>query len=355
MSVTFGERLKAARIMAGLSMDALVLKLEKRLSKSALSKYENGLMMPDSENLILLAKTLNVSPDFFFPKKTVELSCVNFRKKSSLGKKEVESLLERVKYAIERYIELETLLGLESPFINPLEGIVISKPADIEAAALKLREAWGVGKDIAIPQVLDVLEEHSIRIIEIDECDEFDGLSAKVNCNPFIVLNKNRPGDRKRLTALHELAHQILVFNAGLSKIYIEKLCHTFGGAFLMPVDILLRELGEKRNKISLPELQVLKEQFGISIQAIMFRAREHEIISAYEYERFSRFVSAKGWRKAEPVQYLIPDVSHRFKQLLHRALAEEIITISKAAYLSNKSIQEIEKELSLNDADSYS
>ncbi len=61
MSATFGQRLKAARVMAGFSMEGLVEKLDKRLSKSAISKYENGLMMPDSENLILLAEALNVA------------------------------------------------------------------------------------------------------------------------------------------------------------------------------------------------------------------------------------------------------------------------------------------------------
>jgi transcriptional regulator with XRE-family HTH domain len=125
MSATFGQRLKAARVMAGLSMDALVEKLDKRLSKPAISKYENGLMMPDSENLILLADALNVDPDFFFSERVVELAEVNFRKKASLGKKAVESLTERVKDAMDRYLELETLLGLEAPFANPLNGVII--------------------------------------------------------------------------------------------------------------------------------------------------------------------------------------------------------------------------------------
>ena len=52
MSETFGQRLKAARVMAGLSMDALVKRIGKGLSKSAISKYENGLMMPSMSPLI---------------------------------------------------------------------------------------------------------------------------------------------------------------------------------------------------------------------------------------------------------------------------------------------------------------
>jgi len=354
MSATFGQRLKAARVMAGLSMDALVEKLDKRLSKPAISKYENGLMMPDSENLILLADALNVAPDFFFSGRIVELSAVNFRKKAALGKREVESLTERVRDSMDRYLELETLLGLVAPFENPLEGVVVGDFADIEAAAMRLRTEWGIGSDAAIPHVLDLLEEHSFRVIELDEGDGFDGVSGKVEGHPFIVLNRNRPTDRKRLTALHEFAHQSLSFKEDLADTAIEKLCHTFGGAFLMPAEVLRRELGDKRSEISLPELRALKEQYGISMQAVMFRSKLHGIITEYVYERFSRLVSARGWRKEEPVKYLVYDAPHRFELLLHRALAEEVITIAKAAYLSRKSIPEIEKELALSDADTH-
>jgi Zn-dependent peptidase ImmA (M78 family)/DNA-binding XRE family transcriptional regulator len=355
MSATFGQRLKAARVMAGLSMDTLVEKLDKRLSKPAISKYENGLMMPDSENLLLLAKALNVAPDFFFSNRVVELSELNFRKKASLKKRAVESLTERVKDAMDRYLELEILLGLEVPFSNPLADIVIGCVEDIEAAALMLRDAWGIGRDAAVPHILDLLEEHSFRVIELDEYGGFDGVSGKAAGHPFIVLNQKCPLDRKRLTALHECAHQCLSFKDGLSESIVEKLCHSFGGAFLMPVEVLYRELGRQRSDISLPELRALKEQYGISMQAIMFRARQHGIITDHAYERFSRLVSARGWRKDEPAKYLVIDSPHRFDQLLHRALAEEVITIAKAAYLSRKSIPEIEKELALSDADPHS
>ena len=351
MSATFGQRLKAARVMAGLSMDGLVERLGKRLSKPAISKYENGLMMPDSENLILLADALEVAPDFFFSERAVELSGVNFRKKASLGKRAVESLTERVKDAMDRYLQLETLLGLDAPFNNPLSGLVVGNPDDIEAAAMSLRSAWGLGPDSAVPHVVDLLEEHAVRVIELEEDDGFDGVSGKVGERPFIVLNKDRPIDRKRLTALHEFAHQSVNFKDGLPETVVEKLCHTFGGAFLMPVGVLRRELGDKRSEISLYELRSLKEQYGISMQAIMYRAKLHGIITEYVYERFSKFVSAQGWRKVEPVNYLVVDAPHRFENLIYRSLAEGVISIAKAAYLSRKSIPEIEKELAFSDA----
>jgi Zn-dependent peptidase ImmA (M78 family) len=121
-----------------------------------------------------------------------------------------------------------------------------------------------------------------------------------------------------------------------------------------MPSNVLRRELGEKRNEISLPELYALKKEYGISMQAIMVRAKQTGIISEYVFEQFMRTMSAHGWRKDEPVQYPAVDAPHRFELLLHRALAEGVISISKAAYLARKSVSEIEKELASGDADSH-
>ena len=110
-----------------------------------------------------------------------------------------------------------------------------------------------------------------------------------------------------------------------------------------MPAGVLRRELGNKRSEISLYELRSLNEQYGISMQAITYRAKPHRIITEYVYERFSKTVGAQGWRKVEPEKYLVVDAPHRFVQLSYRYLAEGVIAIAKAAYLVRKSKPEIE------------
>ena len=40
----------------------------------------------------------------------------------------------------------------------------------------------------------------------------FDGLSGWAGKIPVVVVNRRFPADRKRLTALHELAHLLLEF-----------------------------------------------------------------------------------------------------------------------------------------------
>ena len=69
------------------------------------------------------------------------------------------------------------------------------------------RDFWNIGSD-GIINVIDLLEEHGIKVIEIDAPESFDGLSSMVNdLYPVIVLNKAFSSERKRFTALHELGH----------------------------------------------------------------------------------------------------------------------------------------------------
>lgn len=354
MAASFGQRLKAARVMAGLSMDALVAKMGQRISKQAISKYENGLMSPDSSVLISLSDALSVKPDYFFSEYEVTIEAVNFRKKASLGKKELDSLKARVKDELERYVELESLIPSSTLSHDELGVRVIASLEDVEASALELRDLWKVGRESPVAFVVDLLEEHGIKVIELEAPEGFDGLSGRAEGAPIIVLNKAAPADRKRLTALHEFAHLCLSFDPALSASEQEKLCHSFGGAFLLPREVLIKELGARRSDISFFELRNLKHQYGISMQAIMYRAKQHGIVSDYSYEAFSRAISAKGWRKNEPGEYPIEEHPQHFDQLLHRAISEELISMSKAAYLANKSIEEIRQERLLKDAPAH-
>ena len=62
---TFGNRLKLARKMAGMSLQELSDALGNKVTKQALNKYELGEMKPTSEVLLALSKTLKVKPDYF--------------------------------------------------------------------------------------------------------------------------------------------------------------------------------------------------------------------------------------------------------------------------------------------------
>ena len=118
----FSARLKNARVINGMSMDGLCTKMNNLVSKQTISKYESGKMLPNSTNLIALANALDVKPDYLLRPFTVSLDRIEFRKKSKMSVKEENSIKERIRDKIERYIEVEEILGIDSNFSNPIKN-----------------------------------------------------------------------------------------------------------------------------------------------------------------------------------------------------------------------------------------
>lgn len=341
----FAERLKSARIMAGLSLQELADKLNNRISRQALHKYEKGDFMPDSEMITQLCDVLGVRPDYFFRKEEVSLEEIEFRKYTRFPIKAKNSLIEKAKDKLARYLELEEILNIESRFSIKFNHEPIRSNEQVEEFALKLRTQLKLGRG-PIFNLIELLEDNHVKVIEIHSEDSFDGLSAWANNRqvPIIVLNSSKPKslDRKRFTALHELGHLVLNLE-GLNDKQKEKYCHFFAASMLLPKETLFDEVGKKRHKVFISELGAIKKQYGISIQAIAYRMKDLEVISESYFRQFMFFVSQMGFKSEEPAEfeYHGQEESNRFNQLLMRALAEELISVSKAASLSNMKLAE--------------
>ena len=340
-------RIKSARTIAGLSLRELSQKINGVVSHTAITKYESGLIMPDSKVLLALSSALNVKVDYFLRPYNINIDNIEFRKKSKLPVKTVKGIKEEVTDMIARYIELEQFLNLSSDFINPLQNVVINSGNDIENAVNSLLIEWRIGFN-ALPNVIELLEDKEIKVIELDVNEHFDGLSGWANSNiPVIVVNKNFPIERKRFTALHELAHLLLRFNNNIDPKMIEKYCHRFAGAMLIPKDTFFTEIGKNRNNISISELINVKETYGISIQAIMARAKDLGVISEDKFIQYRIWVNKSENHKKEigMGEFIGKEHSSRFKQLLYRATAEEVISMSKAANLANQKLASFRDE----------
>jgi len=351
MNQLFSERFKSARLLNGLSLQDLADKLNNQISRQALHKYEKGEVIPNSEMLNLLCSVMGVRPDFFFRETTVQLGDIEFRKLRKLPAKEENKIIEETKDYISRYLELEEIIGFESEYINPLAGFsTVETFKDVEEAAQKLRLEWSLGTN-AIANAVELLEDNHIKVIEIEAGDEFDGMQTMVNRKfPLIAINISRvkKGDRKRFTVFHELGHLVLPIKKDLPEKQKEILCHQFAGSMLFHESSIKKELGIKRQKLLINELGALKQEYGISIQAIVKRAKELDIITNSYYKQFFGYIVQMGWKIDEPFDYQGNEKSQRFDQLIYRALAEELISISKAASLKNMKLTDF-KSQSLN------
>jgi Zn-dependent peptidase ImmA (M78 family) len=335
------QRIERARKTSGLSLRDLAAKIG--VSQTAINKFEKGVLTPDSTMLIKLAKALNVKVGYFLRSTTLELEKPEYRKKSTLSAKKLQIIEGKILDLIERRMELELLFPKP-----PVQEFVIpdnlpekiASLDEIEEVAKLVRKKWQLGLN-PIPELVDVLESNGIRVFEIGESAEskFDGLAAKVNGQRVIVISSKWSGDRQRFTMAHELGHLILEGRL-TDDIDEERASDRFAGAFLLPQDSIVSELGEYRNRLELQELLMLKQEYGISMSGILYRAKDLGIIKQGYHKQLIIGFSKRGWRKQEPKPYPA-ETPHHFKQLVFHALAEEYIGESKAAELMDMSVHD--------------
>lgn len=341
-----GEKIHAARIMAGLSLEELSRRMGNTVSKQAISKYEQGLMRPNSNILLKLIEALNIDLDYLLGEKRVEFQKIDFRRKYKIGKKELKAIEYKSADRLYRYQTIEKLLGKQIPFVNPLGDFLVIDKEDVEEAANRLREAWDLGQ-WALPNVLELLEDHGVKVIEVDVSPEFDGFSTMVDESPVVVLNRYFDNDlpRKRFTTLHEIGHLLLYFGEDVPERKREKLCHQFAGAFLLPENTFRQEIFGTRRAIALNVLLTIKENFGISLQATMARARTLELISERQFIQFRKWIKAHDYRINEPGKYVGIELPTRFENMVNTALTEHIISESKAASLLQMNIDDLHRQ----------
>jgi Zn-dependent peptidase ImmA (M78 family) len=343
-----GTRLKLARAAAGLSLRGLEERLGGLVSAQGIGKYERDEMMPSSTVLIALAKALGVTEEHLLNTADVELVGVEFRKQKLTTVKDDAAVRARILSEVERYLEIERILHLDSSEADVPRKRPVRTLESVETAASALREHWKLGHD-AIPNLCEFLEEKGIKICAIDLPEKVSGVQALVRTAeddplPVIVVNANHAGERQRFTIAHELGHLYLSPTEGPD---IEPACQRFAGAFLVPRDVLLREVGHHRRSISLHELLALKLLFGVSAQAIAYRCKDLGIISQATFTEIFRQFSARNWRLREPHSFA-PERPPRFERLCLRALAEELISESKASELLQKPVRKIAELLDM-------
>ena len=342
--------MERARLMRGHSLRSLAEALAGQFSHTTLQKYEKGILCPDTGVLGLIADVLDVRVDYFLKQEGLKLETVEYRKHSKLGKKAQKQVEEEAFEFFERYLEIEEILSLPDESLPNYDLCKYGDeelPDKIEESAKRLRKEWNLGQN-PIPNVHLMLEEHGVKVKFLDDREGFDGFSSFAQTGekivPTVALSRKgeRDNTRLRFTALHELAHLILTLPSRLTGQEKERACHRFASALLLPKEVFTKTFGRNRIKISVAELVAIKEEWGISCSAIMARARDLALITAGRYKSFCIQTNRMGWRKNEPGKWKGSEESSRFKQLVFRALAEEVISSSKACGLLSLTGEEL-------------
>ena len=327
-----GDRIRQARLAGGMTQDEVVEHLARAgysITKAALSKYEKKKSEPKQALLVLLARVLGVKPGYFLrePKLTVEW--LAFRKQTKLSKTRQEQIKAYVQEVVENQSWLQrTLYPRQTPsFPKPKKA---QSPADAEQASQRLRRTWGLG-DAPIDSLVEMVEDKGGFVVEYPEPGvQFDGMSGRADGSPIVVVNPGTNVDRCRYNVAHELGHLLMTCPRVTEKEQ-ERLAHRFAAALLVPARVARQELGESRRHLTMPELGVLKQKYGLSMQAWARRARDLEIISESAYTALCIEFSSKGWRQQEPFSYQGHETPRRLVQMALRAVAEGIISPDEA------------------------
>lgn len=350
MEYILPHKLKTARKMRGLTLEALSLRMDGLVTKQALSKYEQGKMQPTGAVMSALSRALDLPMDYFY-RQGIEVGAICFRMDSRLPAKSAEQMVNTARDKVEHYLDVEEMLALTSVVANPIRGHVVRTTADVEAAASKLRAKWQLG-DMPIFSVYDKLESQGVKLVEFEAgIASILGFSCWVNDNiPLIVINlsANHTTERKRFTAIHELGHLFLRFPKDMEKSLRERYCNRFAGAVLCPASVMRQELGGSRQVLALEELVSLRNRYGISVAAAVHRAKDLGIISEVYYnDLFNHHIHAnrmeEGWGC-----YPIEEHTDRFERLLHRCVAEGFLSVEKAAFLLKEKPKEYKRKLTL-------
>lgn len=349
----FAQRLKQARILKKISMDQLVLLIGCIVSKQAISKYESAKMKPTSTILIALATALDVDVEYFLRPFAFDVDQfqVSFRKKSDTKAKDVNALKVQIQDEIERYLEVEELLGKPIESIQCSEGEKLTTKKQMRDLAIELRKEWNLGED-AIGNVQDTLESKGIKVISTEAPEGFDGVSGIVNDKDFIVVlnSTQKHVERRRFTGMHELGHLLYNnrFSENLTPRERENLCNSFASEMLLP-SATLEKIFKPGEKISTSELRQLQLVYGISVDAIMHKLNEIGIVSDSKYKTYNiRKRQNKALRDFAEASYYKENMTNKFKTMVYAAAAKELITTSKAASLLHTSISAVRKQLNV-------
>ena len=123
--------------------------------------------------------------------------------------------------------------------------------------------------------------------------------SAPFPDRPVVVLSAARSHRAvSRFDSAHELGHLVMHHDTEPGSHAVERQANAFAAEFLAPARAIADQLPRRADWAALLEL---KRTWGISIQALLYRARSLGVMHDHVYRRSVTELSARGWRTQEP------------------------------------------------------
>jgi Zn-dependent peptidase ImmA (M78 family)/DNA-binding XRE family transcriptional regulator len=301
------ERIKEAREARGLTVEDFADELN--VTRQAVAQFETGQIAPGGDTLARIIALTGLPPSFFVSNRDRTRHGAPFWR----GLKRMEQhhrrrISRRLEWArdigayVERFIQVPKVNLPRSEFVEDQNDA-----EQIEAAAERLRDFWGLGwgpiRDLSL-----TMEKHGIVLVrEAVDCPDMDAVSCWQGGRPYVLFSAEVTGGPRSVYNLaHELGH--IVLHAGVEVTTknldrIEKQANRFAGAFLLPRETFNQEvLGN-----SIGYFKQLKKRWGVSIAAMAYRCKDLDLLSANQYAYLLRQMNDQKIRKVEPLDDAFP------------------------------------------------
>ena len=311
------------------------------ITTSALSQAERGDSMLSAANILKISRFFDVTPGAFAKRREPDIEMSpqfrHLRRTSARNQRMAERFVlaaARVAGVLRDRVEFPEPLSIKHT-VNP--ELAIGDVADaVEHAAASTRIALNLPNHEPIgAELIDRLEAGGITVVRDCKTDRnIDAYSAVVGRLPVIVLDGGEGSvwDRDNFNLAHELGH--IVMHSGILHTpgtrTVEAQAHRFAGAFLAPADVIY---GALPRDLDWGRYLELKREWGVSMAALVRRAKDLGIIDEATFTRAMKQQSAYGWRKSEPGS---TDRTLHLPQLLRRAMSIADISTARLATLAH-------------------
>lgn len=303
----FGTRLRSARLARGMTASILAEKID--VSPGRVSQLEAGETEPRDQTLSLIASTLELPEVHFYrPGVAPDGAPYWYRSTAAATKRARDSAEARHGWLRDMVSTIEGLVALPPVQIEAMNypNPAVIRDVDIDHAAESVRSHWRLGEG-PIPDTVALLENMGCVVASFAfGAETLDAFSQSPSERPYVLLNADeRSSVRRRFNAAHELGHlilhrhvpQSLVSNSAIHKM-MENQAHRFASELLFPASAIADEV----YAISLDSMKRVKAKWKTSIQMILTRLRDLEIISQDKYEDSFREMSIQKRRTWEPL-----------------------------------------------------
>jgi len=303
-----GERIRAVRLLVGSSQADLAASLG--ITQAQISQIESGRRTATASFLDRVANATGY-PRAYFEAVPADLppTTLRFRREATAPSSEVGRVEQLVAETYRVAWQLVRDSGLYVPPSLPLATGEEIAAEDIESLAMQARESLGLDVAGPVRHVTRSLERGGIVVVSLafaetdDESKTVGHFGA--SCWPgapdpaVIGYFEGGAGDRQRFALAHELGHLVLHTRRRFVS-DPEDEANRFAGAFLVPRD---RAEEFVTADVTLRDFAQLKATWGVSIQALIMRCSQLGLIDPARKTSLSKQLSARGWRKNEPVK----------------------------------------------------